>query len=303
MTELSMEQMFSKTIGEAFKLVESPFWVADDFCHYTNLHGLKGIIEQNEIWLSDHRFLNDPSEYSYGKDLACNIINSKISENKGNDFSKFLEGVLQKLINKSLSGVYLASMSRSPDRLDQWKGYGNHSESVCIVFKGDFILWNQGNSHPTHIQQNKIIYSEDEQIKLIGNFIEIYKRVFFEGMNRFVYPFINDLASVIEMQLIYFKHSEYMSENEIRLTISNLNHILKVKSPRHRILNGMVIPYISTKYISLDKEPALLPLPLKEIIVSPLSSQDTIIKSIEIFLNNMGHTDVPVRPSNIRFRG
>jgi len=30
--------------------------------HYTDANGLKGIIENDEIWFTDYRYLNDPSE-------------------------------------------------------------------------------------------------------------------------------------------------------------------------------------------------------------------------------------------------
>ncbi len=32
----------------------------EQFCHYTDLSSLKGILEANEFWLSVHRFLNAP---------------------------------------------------------------------------------------------------------------------------------------------------------------------------------------------------------------------------------------------------
>lgn len=298
---MDFHALFEKTFQEALKLMQGPFWVAKDFCHYTNLQGLIGIVENNELWLSDHRFVNDELEYEYGKQLALSTI-AEMANSEGNaEFSGFLQNLLISIQKPSGRGIYIGSMSLSPDKLDQWKGYGNSSESICIKFAGDFELWNAGNSHPTHIQQQAVIYDEGEQARLIGAIIQIFKD-HFDEFRQFDYPFLNNLTWLIESQFILFKHPEYASEDELRLTIANLNHILKNKKPRHRIAKGMVIPYISTKYISKDVNPPLNRLPIREIIVSPTSRPD-LLESVKVFVANMGYTDVQVVGSRIKFRG
>lgn len=298
---MDFHALFEKTFHEALNLLQGPFWVAEDFCHYTNLQGLIGIIENNELWLSDHRFVNDELEYEYGKQLALSVI-SEIANLEGDEeFSGFLQGLLKSIQKPSSHGIYIGSMSFSPDKLDQWKGYGNSSESICIKFAGDFELWNAKNSHPSHIQQQRVIYDEGKQRGLIRAIVQIFKE-HFDEFRKFPYPFLNDLTWLIESQFILFKHPEYASEDELRLTISNLNHILESKKPKHRIAKGMVIPYISTKYISNDANPLLNRLPIKEIIVSPTSRPD-LLESVKVFVANMGHTDVQVVESRIKFRG
>lgn len=42
--------------------------------HYNSSYGLKGIIEEQNIWFSDRRFLNDPTE--------CNYLYRLIAQNK-----------------------------------------------------------------------------------------------------------------------------------------------------------------------------------------------------------------------------
>lgn len=298
---MDFHALFEKTFHQALKLLQEPFWVAKDFCHYTNLQGLIGIIENNELWLSDHRFVNDELEYEYGKELAVSVI-SEMADSVGNsEFNEFLQRLLESIQKPSSRGIYIGSMSFSPDKLDQWKGYGNSSESICIKFAGDFDLWNAGNSHPTHIQQQKVVYDECEQRNLIRAIVNIFKE-HFDEFRLFPYPFLNDLTWLIQSQFILFKHPEYASEDELRLTIANLNHILDSKKPKHRVAKGMVVPYISTKYISKDANPSLKRLPIKEIIVSPTSRPD-LLESVKIFVSNMGHTDVRVFESRIKFRG
>lgn len=299
---MDLGKLLDRTSTEAFNLIPKPSWVAEDFCHYTTLQGLIGMIENNEIWLSDHRFLNDQLEYTYGKQVSVGAITKRMDAETDISFKKFLSKVLEHIGKASSPGIYVASMSFSPDKLDQWKGYGKNKESVCIVFKGDLDLWNTGNSHPTAIRQQKVIYSESEQISMIETLINVYKTNFNDGIKDFDYPFVSELAWLIESRFITFKHNEYSAENEVRLTIENLGHILKSKKPKYRIYNGMIVPYITTKYISTDNNPKLIQLPIKKIIVNPTSQPD-LIGGIECFVADMGYNDIEVKPSIIKFRG
>ncbi|RJX31341.1 MAG: DUF2971 domain-containing protein [Oxalobacter sp.] len=298
---MDFRTLFEKTISEALKLLQNPTWTAKDFCHYTSLQGLIGILESNEIWLSDHRFVNDKHEYEYGRALAISVISEAMQTEADDDFRKFLIELSNSFTKTSPIGIYIASMSFSPDKLDQWKGYGNSNESVCIKFAGDFELWNTGHTHPTHIRQQTIIYDEKQQIQLIKKIIQPYKENF-EAFKNFTYPFLIDLSGLIQSQFILFKHREYASENELRITIANLGQILRKKKPMHRIAKGMIVPYITTKYISTEADPPLNKLPIKEIVVSPTSNPD-LLESLKVFVTNMGYTDIKVVESAIKFRG
>lgn len=228
---MDFHALFEKTFHQAHKLLQEPTWTAKEFCHYTNLQGLIGIVENNELWLSDHRFVNDELEYEYGKQLSVSVISEMVNSEENSEFSVFLQRMQESIQKPSSQGVYIGSMSFSADNLNQWKGYGNSSESLCIKFEGDFELWNARNSHPTHIRQQKVIYDECEQKELIKAIVNIFKEHFNE-FKQLPHPFLSDLAWLIESQFILFKHPEYASENELRLTIANLGHILNVKKPK-----------------------------------------------------------------------
>jgi len=294
-----MEIKFGELFSRALKLLNPPFWSAEDFCHYTDIKGLIGIIENRELWLSDHRFVNDKREHEYGKQLAISVISGWMKLEDDVEFNTFLDKLRRCIIDKNVHGIYIGSMSRSPDKLDMWKCYGK-GESVCIKFSGDRKLWNKGYTHPTHIRQHKIIYDETKQKELIEKMIKMYKNEF-PVFKQFDYPFLRELTFLMESQFIVFKHKEYASENELRLTIENLNHILETKKPKYRVANSVIIPYISTRYISKEES---MPekLPITEIVMSPTSSRDSL-ESVKIFVANHGYTDVQVVESSIKFRG
>jgi hypothetical protein len=41
--------------------------------HYTSGRGLKGILQSGQIWFTDYRHLNDPSELTHGIDMARDV--------------------------------------------------------------------------------------------------------------------------------------------------------------------------------------------------------------------------------------
>jgi hypothetical protein len=298
---MDFKKLSNDTFHVALKAIQNPFWFAEKFCHYTNLHGMVGIIESQQVWLTDHRFLNDTQEISYGRSLATRIISS-ISESESNkEFALFLQSIIERINQPCKYASYICSMSLAIDALDQWKWYGGNADGVCIVFNGEQNLWNKGNDHPAHIRQRRIAYKENEQIKLIEILIGIYKSKFNEFKN-FQHPFIGELAWLIEDQFIGFKDQQYESEQEIRLTIENLNHIIKEREVKHRVAKGLVIPYITTDYISQTPESKPDQIPILEIIVSPLAKPETA-SSIEAYLTNKGLDSISVSLSNVKFRG
>jgi hypothetical protein len=300
-TAMDFHSLFKDTFHEALRALQPPFWFANEFCHYTNLQGLVGIIESQQVWLSDHRFLNDTQEISYGKDLAVKKLSAITASEPNEEFALFLQSVVSLIDQPGKRASYICSMSLTIDALDQWKWYGGSTDGVCIIFDGEEGLWNLGNSHPTHIRQRKVTYREEQQSLIIENFINLYRSKFNE-FKSFQYPFANDLAWLIEEQFIAFKDQQYESEQEIRLTIANSAHIIKARDVMHRVTKGLVIPYITTGYIS--KDPAFRPsrIPIKKIIVSPLAKADAA-KSIEAYLFNKGLDSILVSLSSVKFRG
>jgi hypothetical protein len=298
---MNFEDIFNDTFHESLRAIDGPFWCTDKFSHYTNLQGMIGIIESQELWLSDHRFLNDTEEISYGKTLTTNAILGIANSESNKEFGLFLKSIVEKINQSKTCASYICSMSLAIDALDQWKWYGGSTDGVCMVFSGKQNIWNKGNSHPTHIRQRKIIYNKQAQLAVIEKFIDIY-RLKFNEFKRFQHPFLTDLAWLIEEQFIGFKDQQYESEQEVRLTIENLDHILSVREVNHRVAKGIVVPYIATSYISKDSSFKPSPLPLVEIIVSPLARAETAL-SIQAYLKNKGMESINVSLSKVKFRG
>jgi hypothetical protein len=92
---------------------------------YTDAGGLKGIIENQEIWFSSLFHLNDPSELRHGVECAVEELHvlRSIAMEQGDTFIQSLCDQVERLVShdpRSDLGFFVASFSRSPDDLGQW---------------------------------------------------------------------------------------------------------------------------------------------------------------------------------------
>lgn len=87
------------------------------YYHYTSLQACYGIIESNDLWMSDIRYLNDTKEILSCKRKAL----QKIGGNKDRKHSDLFD-------------YYAVSFSKRPDSLSQWQTYADKNHGVCIEF-------------------------------------------------------------------------------------------------------------------------------------------------------------------------
>ena len=127
----------------------------DKLYHYTTAAALIGIINEQKLWLSDFRYLNDKEEMIFAKRLVLNAANCVDVE----EYLRRLKdgGISAKVItefriryDEFLSGkmglAFLApsgylttvfSLSEEFDSLAQWRAYGN--QEICIEFRKSYF--------------------------------------------------------------------------------------------------------------------------------------------------------------------
>jgi hypothetical protein len=100
--------------------------------HYTAAEGLKGIIENNELWASSAYFLNDSTEVIYGYGLLKEALVEWIANNPRPEVSLSLEiardfrrSFDEDLLNVgNIRPIYLACFCEQDNLLSQWRTYG-----------------------------------------------------------------------------------------------------------------------------------------------------------------------------------
>lgn len=128
--------------------------------HYTTWEGLRGIIENQTLWATNYKFLNDYSEIIFFKDKLISLIYPYVLDG----FKELIrhrpdvkqkvnrEGGLQKVVQHDAKGlvkaqyealgdeIYILSFCGEPERtsiannglLSQWRGYGTGGGAALI---------------------------------------------------------------------------------------------------------------------------------------------------------------------------
>jgi len=114
--------------------------------HYTSSNALRGIIDQNEIWLTNPLFVNDKTECKALRKLSDLFGDIEISNDEVKDKWKRL------LRDQDTDNVYyIASFSKVADSLEQWRAYGNY----CIGF-------DPSRMHKSGFYQYDCVYSKED---------------------------------------------------------------------------------------------------------------------------------------------
>jgi hypothetical protein len=120
-----------------FQNVESRSKVTTPRFHYTDRGGLDGILKSGQIWFTDYRHLNDNTELMHGIGLAKAMLAQRATTGglHGTLFGWIDDLLTKRNFGRALS-FFIASFSRNPDDLHQWRSYADEArrppkEHVC----------------------------------------------------------------------------------------------------------------------------------------------------------------------------
>jgi hypothetical protein len=102
--------------------------------HYTDDIGLKGILQNGHLWLTDVFDLNDPSELKHGIGLSKAYFSElwggeMILDEFSDTFAKIVNDGIENIAN-----FFVCSFSREKDDLGQWRAYADDGRGYAIGF-------------------------------------------------------------------------------------------------------------------------------------------------------------------------
>jgi len=144
--------------------------------HYTTADGLKGIIEQNELWATSAYFLNDSAEITYGYGLLKEVLDEWLSKNPRSEESLTLglardlrKSFGEDLLNMSLiKPIYLTCFCEDDNLLSQWRTYGQSGGySLGLKVPSDPFVGQGFRPEPNTYTSKwvKVDYDRGEQVK------------------------------------------------------------------------------------------------------------------------------------------
>jgi hypothetical protein len=293
--------------------------------HYTKAEGFKGIIETNEIWMTNARFVNDKTELKASIE-GSDIFNDIRFENA--EFNKFKSSSRE----VNLDDYYLASFSKSTkeNSLAQFRAYGNYcigfdakklnnnksSLYKCvysiidikkwIVRKDKLKEWKNECFEGEECKYHRLIAFSDVLSarfgKLKNRYYESEKEVRLVAVSSVSWEFPNSPELYCEESAIYFRYDDFFNVPvpyvkffipKKQIDIEELEELVRGKS---QIETKQII-----KNLEMKRERELLP--INEVIIGPMQYQEEVLRATKIFLLENGYDEVNVRLSDIPFRG
>ena len=177
-------------------------------CHYTSADGLRGIIDNHELWLTNTEFVNDTTECKALRDQKglldkyfSNISNKYVIDR----WNKF------KCQSDKFNNYYIASFSKQSNSLGQYRDYG----SFCIGFEAKKL-----------VKKGFSLFECIYDISTIGEWI-IEKANVAEWDGNCLDEQTKRMAAdaLIFAANVKYKNKDYADEKEIRLfSVSNHQH-------------------------------------------------------------------------------
>ncbi|PWN05939.1 DUF2971 domain-containing protein [Rhodohalobacter mucosus] len=238
----------SQTLNERLK-IPSP----SHLFHYTDSTGLIGILDSEEIWATNIRFLNDINEVIEATEAAQKIL-LELHKSSNNHKEKSLFKSMLDNINEVASHTYVCSFSEDDDSLSQWRAY-------CPPSGGGYALGIPSLQLSAQAKEQgwmfiKCIYDDVTKNQVVKEIIDSMLIDFKDGLKQNISLKEQDeltekVASNFQLNLLAIsgaiKNKAFKIESEWRL-ISPLS--TDEKKIRFRKGKSGIIPYCTFKLLS-----------------------------------------------------
>lgn len=280
--------------------------------HYTTAAAFMGMMQNCTsehryltMWATHAMYLNDPTEYQYGKNVCrkllqdveaeLNILEDErlskqmYSETMQGYFDTLDRGFSQQPSAISHGTPYIISFSRNRDSLPMWNTYAQRGNGIAIGFDERILKLDN-----RHISLKQCYYDvEDKDYTKVKTAIRMsYHMLKEESQNDPTIAYVRKIDLMLSLYTevaAYIKHQGYKDEKEIRCRINKSEDIL------YRESNGLIIPYVET-LIPFER--------VNEIIIGPTIDQERLKHSLHMLLwTKMQNHNIDVISSAIPYRG
>jgi hypothetical protein len=279
--------------------------------HYTDARGLKGIIESGQIWFTDYRHMNDPSELVHGIELA-HLVADEIALSADGRVKAFIKTFTDMFKHANFQATlefFIARFSRCRDDLGQWRAYADNGRGFAIGFSPLMfsVTENPPDDRPGEFV-GPVGYTGREVLEPFRAPIQKAAEIFSAAMetnpniaqnevvrSMFMQALVRDLiASPMIWRCLTLKHPAYEHEREVRLLIMGTPEALR--------------PYVATRFRGSEIVPHIAQaMPIRErnsiieIMVGPAAPPDTkrtlqtMLTSLGVVVDFIHHSEIPYR--------
>lgn len=259
------------------------------------------IIKSRDLWLSNAQCLNDSEELNYGRKLVGEIL-EEMGADAANDTPRrdqLLE--VQELMRKRglNQQAYVCCFCEQDNLLSQWRGYGENGNGVCIEFEPThFERLNVDRDNGGLIRLWKVFYDRDDQRTIVRGCVDF---AFSKYITADVSTRIRLAFDALMFFIPTFKNADFADERERRLIFTPTDAL--ISTMQFRVRGSAIIPYFNLQKLHRrsDNAPDFI-LPIAKVQIGPGPSRDLNVQTLQLLLNSVGLSDVPVTASKTPYR-
>lgn len=210
---------FDHKIRKYLNSLKLPDRECEHVFHYCSLEAGLGILKSECLWMSHHRYMNDPSEIGYSMDLIQGCVRSNLNGDVRDNVLYFLENQIAENYH-----CLITSFLEKEDYMPGWRYYAENGKGVAMKFKKTVFIQ---TTFPEIITTGSVIY-DTLQRDIINKILSIFLTYSPENQKLLQPELVNQLIVLMP----YFKVNDYQDEWEWRAcSIRLFNPILKIYLP------------------------------------------------------------------------
>ncbi len=248
-----------------------------DLYHYTDIYGLQGMVEKEQIWATDVRFLNDSSEQRFGEGLLDQVFDDCIAmaevalragEVGAEEYLYALSDIRDTA--HSYRGGYspltqhysVICLTEAGDQLSQWRGYAR--DGYCLRFDARELFTMYRTTPATGTSADAPIASEMRRVSYGDDGIDDIRALVVREASACAArtPTVrtphrpghdSEPAARVAAEALFHKHPAFAEEREVRILIPRSGEIhtpgqrgmvprLEIPLPRACVRSIMVGP-------------------------------------------------------------
>jgi hypothetical protein len=241
--------------------------------HYTDVAAVMSILEKQEIWLTDVRFLNDSQEFYDGVDFVQSAIGNIAGVKATDGFMGVACNYISTITSSSfkheleISQKFVCSFSQRGDLLSQWRSYG----SYAIEFDKEKFSDSLSLVDCVYCEEQK----KQKSLSKLGDSL-LYLAGAFRKDGGLGGPEVSEVQMDLVSLCLSFKNKHFSEEAEVRSVVSD---DVSSQDIKYRARGGLLVPYVAYDF-PIES--------VKAIHIGPMENQSLAKKSICMLVEQLG---------------